>query len=267
MTRMAKPSPSLLLCFDFDGTLVNHEGDPPFHPALGDLLRDFRRRGAVWVVNTGRGLQQTLEGLAMHSIFLLPDYIIAQECEIYRPGFLKPWKAFGSWNRKARAAHDHFVERHRPFLAAMQEHVTENTSAEFLMGDFGQVGIVARDEAELDGICEVIEAHHAMHTDIGYHRNGRYLRFAHADYSKGTALRELARLLRIPRERIFAAGDNFNDLAMLDYRIAAHIACPGNALEPVKSRVRESRGFVSEKPASEGMIEALEHFFMKPPSP
>ena len=105
-----------------------------------------------------------------------------------------------------------------------------------------------------------------MHSDIGYHRNGRYLRFAHADYSKGTALRELARLLRLPRERIFVAGDNFNDLAMLDYRIAAHIACPGTALEPVKSRVRESRGFVSEKPASEGMIEALEHFFKKPPS-
>lgn len=148
----------------------------------------------------------------------------------------------------------------------MQQHVTENTTAEFLMGDFGQVGIVARDESELDGICEVIGAQQGMHRDIGYHRNGRYLRFAHADYSKGAALRELATLLGIPRERIFAAGHNFNDLAMLDHRIAEHIACPGNALEPVKSRVRECRGFVSEKPASEGMIEALEHFFMKPPS-
>lgn len=262
---MAKKPPSLLLCFDFDGTLVNHEGDPPFHPALGDILRDFRRRGAAWVVNTGRGLRQTLEGLASHSIFMLPDYIIAQECEIYRPGFFKPWKSFGSWNRKARAAHNDFVVRHRPFLAAMQQHVTENTTAEFLMGDFGQIGIVAKDEPELDRICEVIETHHAMRPDIGYHRNGRYLRFAHADYSKGTALRELARLLKLPRERIFAAGDNFNDLSMLDYRVAAHLACPGNALEPVKKRVREHRGFVSEKPASEGMIEALEHFFSKSP--
>lgn len=260
---MAKPPPSLLLCFDFDGTLVNHEGELPFHPALGDMLREFRRRGAVWVVNTGRGLQQTLEGLAAHNIFLLPDYIIAQECEIYRPGFFKPWKPFGAWNRKARAAHQHFVERHRPFLAAMHRHVTENTTAEFLMGDLGQVGIVARNESDLDSICDVIHSHHAMHTEIGYHRNGRYLRFAHADYSKGTALRELARLLKLPRERIFAAGDNFNDLAMLDTRIAAHVACPGNALEPVKARVREIRGFVAEKPASEGMIEALEHFFVK----
>lgn len=263
---MSRPPPSLLLCFDFDGTLVNHEGEPPFHPALADMLRDFRRRGAAWVVNTGRGLGQTLEGLASHNIFMLPDFIIAQECEIYRPGFFRPWKAFGSWNRKARAAHSHFVERHRTFLADMQQHVTRNTTAEFLMGDFGQVGIVAKDEAELDGICAVIDRQHTVHADIGYHRNGRYLRFSHADYSKGTALRELSRLLGLPPERVFAAGDNFNDLTMLDQRVAAHIACPGNALEPVKAHVKAARGFVSEKPASEGMIEALEHFFMKPPA-
>ena len=258
---MPAPAPSLLLCFDFDGTLVNHEGDPPFHPALGEMLREFRRRGAAWVVNTGRGLQQTLEGLAMHNIFLLPDYIIAQECEIYRPGFFKPWKDFGNWNKKARAAHDHFVEKHRAFLAAMQEHVATRTKAEFLMGDLGQVGIVAEDEGELDAICDVIADKAGRQTDIGYHRNGRYLRFSHADYSKGSALRELARLLNLPREQIFAAGDNFNDLTMLDHRIAAHIACPGNALEPVKQRVRDRGGFVSDKPGSEGMIEALEHFF------
>ncbi len=260
---MAKPTPTLLLCFDFDGTLVHHEGEMPFHPGMGEMLREFKRRGAAWVVNTGRGLNQTLEGLAMHNIFMLPDYIIAQECEIYRPGFFKPWKDFGSWNRKARAAHDHFVEKHSQFLATMQEHVAVNTTAEFLNGDFGQVGIVAKDEPELDEICKVIEVKAARQSEIGYHRNGRYLRFCHADYSKGTALRELSRLLKLPAERVFAAGDNYNDVTMLDRRIAAHIACPGNALDPVKSLVRERGGFVSSKPASEGMMEALEHFFLK----
>lgn len=264
---MAKPPPSLLLCFDFDGTLVNHEGELPFHPAMTDMLRDFRRRGAVWVVNTGRSLSQTLEGLAQHNIFLLPDFIIAQECEIYRPGFFRPWKDFGSWNRKARDAHDHFVEKHAAFLTAMQEHVSMQTQAEFLMGDLGQVGIVATDEPELDAICEVIEVKRAAQPDIGYHRNGRYLRFSHADFSKGTALRELARLLRLPRERIFAAGDNHNDLAMLDQRIAANIACPSNALEPVKQHLLSRGGFVASKPASEGMMQALEHFFLKRAAP
>jgi hydroxymethylpyrimidine pyrophosphatase-like HAD family hydrolase len=109
----------------------------------------------------------------------------------------------------------------------------------------------------------VIEERRARQPDIGYHRNGRYLRFSHADFSKGTALRELGRLLKVPPNKIFAAGDNYNDLPMLDVRIAAHLACPSNALDPVKAHVRERGGFVSSRPASEGMMEALQSFFLK----
>ena len=258
---MAAPAPSLLLCFDFDGTLVHHECEPAFHPAMGDMLRDYRRRGAIWVVNTGRSLSQTLEGLAQHNIFMLPDYIIAQECEIYRPGFFRAWTDFGSWNARARRAHDHFMEKHARFLTDIQEHVRTQTHAEFLMGDLGQVGVVARDEAELDEICVVIEAWRAEQPDIGYHRNGRYLRFSHADYSKGTALRELARLLKVPRELIFAAGDNHNDLSMLDQAVAGNIACPVNSLDAVKAHVQAQGGYLASLPASEGMMESLQYFF------
>ena len=259
---MAKAPPSFLLCFDFDGTLVDHGSELPFHPALGDMLRDFRRRGAAWVVNTGRGLNQTLEGIAQHNIFLVPDYIIAQECEIYRPGIFRPWTDFGPWNRRARKAHEHFVDKHRTFLSDIRQFVSQ-TNAEFLMGDFGQVGVVAQDDAELDQICSYIEITAVQHPDVGYHRNGRYLRFSHRDFSKGSALRELARLLNIPSRRIFAAGDNYNDVPMLDTRIAAQIACPSNALDPIKQHVSQQGGFVAGKPASEGMIEALQYFFLK----
>lgn len=262
---MAKPAPTLLLCFDFDGTLINHEGEPAFHPAMGDMLRHFKSQGAAWVVNTGRSLSQTLEGIAQHHLFMLPDYIIAQECEIYRPGFFKPWKDFGSWNSRARRAHDHFVDKHRLFLNEMREHVEQNTRAEFLMGDLGQVGIVAVDEPELDEICEVINVRTARDPDIGYHRNGRYLRFTHSSYSKGTALQELARMIGVPRERIFAAGDNHNDLPMLDAGVAGNIACPVNALDPVKAHVQAHGGYLATRPASEGMMEALEHFFLRTP--
>ncbi len=260
---MAKPPPSLLLCFDFDGTLVHHESELPFHPALGDMIREFRRRGAVFVINTGRGLQQTMAGLAEHGIFLKPDYVIVRECEIMRPGFFTEWTDFGSWNKRARKAHDHFVEKHAGFLEDMRVLVTKQTKAEFLMGDLGECGIVATSDEELDAICEVIDKKTQTHPDVGYHRNGVYLRFAHSDFSKGTALRELARLLKLPRERIFAAGDNYNDLTMLDQRIVGNIACPFNALPPVKDHVQAHGGFIASKPASEGMMEALEHYFLK----
>lgn len=260
---MAKSPPSLLLSFDFDGTLVDHGSEMSFHPAMADMLRELKRSGAVWVVNTGRTLSHTLEGLAQHNIFMLPDYIIAQECEIYRPGFFRPWKDFGSWNRKARNAHGHFVSKHQAFLVEIQDHLRNCTQAMYLNGGIGQVGIVASSDEELDVICEFIEIKRARLPDIGYHRNGRYLRFCHVDFSKGSALQELSRLLNIGPERIFAAGDNHNDLSMLNPRIAGNIACPSNALDPVKQHLRLHGGFIASKPASEGMMEALQHFFMR----
>ena len=260
---MASPTPSLLLSFDFDGTLVNHSGELPFHPALGDMIREFRRRGAVWVINTGRGLGQTMQGLAEHSIFMKPDYLIVRECELMKPGWFKEWTDFGSWNRRARKAHDHFVEKHAGFLDEMRAYVDKETKAEFLMGDLGECGIVASSDAELDTICEIIHRKTSMHRDVGYHRNGVYLRFSHADFSKGSSLRELARLLKIPRERVFAAGDNYNDISMLHPSVAGNFACPSNALDAVKEHVTQHGGFVATKPASEGMLEALEHFFLR----
>ncbi|MFZ4596925.1 MAG: hypothetical protein ACOYOF_21935 [Verrucomicrobiaceae bacterium] len=48
---------------------------------------------------------------------------------------------------------------------------------------------------------------------------------------------------------------------MLDLSVARMIACPGNALPPVKAHVREQGGFIAQGIASTGMMEALQHFF------
>jgi hypothetical protein len=48
---------------------------------------------------------------------------------------------------------------------------------------------------------------------------------------------------------------------MLHPTFAAKIACPSNALAPIKMTVQSHGGFVANRPASEGMMEALAHFF------
>ncbi len=48
-------------------------------------------------------------------------------------------------------------------------------------------------------------------------------------------------------------------------RVAGQIACPSNALDPIQG-TRPQPGRIRQmptKPASEGMIEALEHFFLQ----
>ena len=258
---MAAPKHRFILCFDFDGTLVHPESDPVFHPGLGQMIQLLRGQGAAWVINTGRSLSQTITGLAQHGIYSEPDFIIAQECDIYKPGFFSRWTDYGSWNRQARRAQERFVKDHQPSLQAIKQMVETQTNASFLTGDSGEMGIVASNDAELDGISAYIDTHAQQFPDIGYHRNGIYLRFSHSAYSKGTALSELARLLGLDASACFAAGDNFNDLSMLDQRHARMIACPGNAVDPVKQIVHSRGGFIATRFASEGMMEALTHYF------
>lgn len=258
---MPARKPTFILSFDFDGTLVHPESDPVFHPLLGQMIQQLRAQGAAWVINTGRSLPQTLQGLAQYGIFMEPDYIIAMECDIYKPGVFSKWTDFGPWNKQARKAHERFVKEHQASLTAIRRMVETQTRAQFLAGDYGELGIVGCTDEEMDVICAFIDTHTHQFPDIGYNRNGIYLRFSHSGYSKGTALSELARLLGLKAEHCFAAGDNLNDLSMLNPRHARMIATPDNGLPVVKAHVENFGGFIATKIASEGMIEALTHFF------
>src|SRR5437660_1933226 len=93
-------------------------------------------------------------------------------------------------------------------------------------------------------ITEFIERARAERPNLDYQRNGVYLRFCHADYHKGAALAELARLLDIARQNIFAAGDHYNDVSMLDGRFAAMPSCPANAIAEIQNTVINAGGLL-----------------------
>ncbi|MBA3387386.1 MAG: HAD hydrolase family protein [Chthoniobacterales bacterium] len=109
-------------------------------------------------------------------------------------------------------------------------------------------------------ILSFIDEARAAHPKFHYQHNTVFLRFCHADYHKGAALAELQRLLEIPREETFAAGDHFNDISMLDGRYAQCPACPGNAIPEVKQTVRDAGGYVAENACGAGVHEALLFF-------
>jgi hydroxymethylpyrimidine pyrophosphatase-like HAD family hydrolase len=112
----------------------------------------------------------------------------------------------------------------------------------------------------MEEVCAFLDAERSRVPGFYYMRNTVYARFCHEDYSKGTALGELARLVGIGVHEIFAAGDHYNDLPMLDGRHARWVACPGNAVEAVKEQVQRVGGYVAKGACSVGLLEALRVF-------
>lgn len=250
-----------ILCFDFDGTFVDRQPDEAAMGDLMEMLRDLRERGAAWVINTGRSLYQTLEGLTQHGIRQIPDFIIAREGEIYHRSQYNRWVDVGEWNAQRMKDHKKLYKSKEKFLREVQRWLADRTAAKWISEPTEPAGIQSSTEAEMEDICEWLDAQLHQHPELCYQRNSIYLRFTHYAYSKGTALAELSALLHIMPEHMFVAGDNHNDLSMLSANIAHHLACPSNAIPVVQAAVQEHEGFVANYPATLGCVEALSYFF------
>ena len=262
-------SPVLLVSTDFDGTLVEHGTPTPFSPLLLEVFSALRERGVRWVINTGRTLSSLEEGLEAFALPIQPDYAITTERELFRPaGNGHGWEDFGDWNTVCARRHDALFSLAAPMLRELVAFVQRDTGAELRYGrrTHGReivdepAGIVAQDDAEMDRIVERLDALRTGMPEFSYQRNSVYLSFCHADYDKGTSLAELGRLIGVGPEGTFAVGDHQNDLPMLNGQHARHVACPANAIDPVKLAVRAAGGYVARDPYSAGVIEALRFY-------
>ena len=254
-------SPIRLLSLDFDGTLVSRVGEPVLDSQCMELIGDLQKRGAVWAINTGRSVDLLESGLADFSFPIRPDFILTTERDVFRPGRNgEQWEPFGDWNERCARDHAELFSSATSVLAEVVDFVNRKTKARLIYDAERLEGLVAENDEEMERITKFIEQARAEHPKLDYQRNTVYLRFCHVDYHKGAALAELARLLEVPRENIFASGDHHNDISMLDGRVAGMPSCPANAIEDVKSAVRAAGGYVAEKQHGAGVYQALMHF-------
>jgi hydroxymethylpyrimidine pyrophosphatase-like HAD family hydrolase len=249
-----------LLSTDFDGTVINHDAVPPVDPDFFTLLAEMRAEGAVWAVNTGRVLWHIEEGLRELKFPVEPDYVLTSEREVFHRGPDGRWQDYGDWNARCAAAHDVLFSQAGTLLADIETYLADHTKAHPIYEGERLIGLAAESDEEMDRVVEFLARECTRVPGFQFMRNSIYVRFCHEAYSKGTALGELARLTGISREQIFAAGDHYNDLPMLDGRHAAWVACPGNAVDAVKRAVSEAGGYVAEGACSVGIVEALRHF-------
>jgi hypothetical protein len=250
-----------LLSTDFDGTLVDHYGNPPVDDELFSVLRDLRSRGVLWAVNTGRDLHFVDDGLREFAFPIQPDFVLTAEREVFHRGADGGWQDFGDWNRRCYDAHDVLFESASVLLDDIRLFLKQaGEGAEPILEGSRMVGLASKSEQQMDRICEFLERERVKVPGFAYMRNTIWVRFCHEAYSKGTALAELARLTGISRDEIFAAGDHYNDLPMLDGIHAKWVMCPENAVEAVKQTVIGAGGYVAKNRCSSGVVEALAHF-------
>jgi hypothetical protein len=249
-----------LLSTDFDGTLVNSATVPGVSPALFTAIQEIQGRGGLWAVNTGRELAHIVEGLLEYRFPVEPDFVLTAEREVFHRGADGRWQDYGDWNQRCTAAHDQLFSVAGPLIDDIRSFLATIPGANPIFMGTRLVGLITATDEDMDRVCVFLDRECVRVPGFRYMRNTVYARFCHEDYSKGSALGELARLLGLSRDEIFATGDHFNDLPMLDGRYAKWVACPGNSVPAVKDTVLNAKGYIAQAPCSEGVVEALRFF-------
>ncbi|MHB8522110.1 MAG: HAD family hydrolase [Limisphaerales bacterium] len=244
---------------DFDGTLHAEFENPPVPEDLQALISQLQQSGAKWVVNTGRELDSLLEALERARLSIQPDYIVAVEREIHRRQENR-YVELEEWNRNCRQAHAALFERVHADLPRLIDWLEARFTSTIYADVYSPFCLLARSDEEADAIQEHLDAYCREVPQLTLVRNGVYARLSHAAYNKGTALAEITRQTGFSRDAVFAAGDQFNDLAMLSSEYARCLAAPANAISAVKEAVRSQHGYVSVEPWGHGVARGLEHF-------
>src|ERR1041385_6296067 len=76
--------PIQLISTDFDGTLHSGVESPPIPADIERVIGHLQKRGAKWVINTGRDLTSLMEELARAQLSIRPDFVVVVEREIYK---------------------------------------------------------------------------------------------------------------------------------------------------------------------------------------
>jgi HAD superfamily hydrolase (TIGR01484 family) len=252
--------PLRLLSLDFDGTMVGPwlEGKAAVSEELVKCLAALRKRGALLAINTGRSLSLVDQGMELFPA--IPDFALTTEREIFR-WTKEGWEPFSDWNQQCHRDHEQLFTEAALLLAEIEAYIVNERQARSYR-EYGRlVGLIAQNDDEMDRIVEYLRLQCSRVANFSFQRNSIYLRFCHAIYHKGSVLKALQTRLGIQPQETFAAGDNFNDLPMLDPGIAQHLACPSNSVEEVKETVRRHGGFVADLAGGDGIAQALRRIY------
>ncbi len=247
-----------LISTDFDGTIYGMDSHPEITSEFLEKIGRLQKSGVKWVINTGREIED-LSSRLREVCPIFPDFIITVERQIHMRQDEK-YDEHAEWNACCHAEHQTLFSQAGELLHQIREWISGKFDAHFYEDLWSPLCIIASTDTEADVIHRHAEKRCGEIPCLSVVRNGGYFRFSHQRYNKGTAMEEVGRLLGLRREEIFAAGDHYNDLPMLDGTYAQWVGAPSNAIPEVKEVVGKAGGFVANRSCSLGVVDALSHF-------
>lgn len=218
-----------VLAFDFDGTLAANGSIPP---ALQTALHQLRAAGCALFLVTGRRCEHIVLG-ALADVF---------------SGIV--------WENGAVLTHPGSDELHQPF-GTVDPHLVEALEAAGVPLEHGRA-LVATWEPHADTVRHVLDA---WGGDAVVVRNKGALMILPPGAAKGAGLAQLLRLCGFSPRNLVAFGDAENDLSLLG------LAELGVAVADAVPALRAAADLVTQKPGPDGVLEALETYWLQGRAP
>ena len=231
----------VLLVTDFDGTLNDDRGETPF--CVLEAIRYFTDNGGSFTAGTGRtyqGLRRYAHTHVFNAPALLSNGAMAYD---YRTGTIAFLDGIGDEGvpvlRDFIAAFPDVSVEMYPFDATYAVHISPDTERHFT--NQGIPYTVVHDPAEAPrpwakvmlccpaGTSGAVQNYLRENSPLDYlPTSGSFVEVLQKGVNKGSGLLRLADLLGVPHDRVYAAGDGYNDVDMLRAAKGAFVPCNGS---------------------------------------
>ncbi|MDA0989180.1 MAG: HAD hydrolase family protein [Verrucomicrobia bacterium] len=251
-----------LIATDLDGTLIGSANELPLYTDFNARIDNLRSTNqTIWAACTGRTFSSFWEFfLPMRRMGILPDYVIIRHAFIYRLtkfGFL-PHLA---WNINILLKQWKEGIGAREAIDQCHETMTGGAIGVSTIRREGHRLCLRFDSDEAAGVAAGLlreKTHKFKNLKVLVY--GRDVDVRSVPATKGVAISELARHLGIEHQHILTIGNGYNDMSMLDSRVAGMTGCPSNSVEDVLEAVHRQGGHVASNRALMGVMEILDAF-------
>lgn len=263
-----------LIAIDMDGTLLNP--DKKLTPEVNAAVQEAKQAGIRIVLCTGRpfpGVTDTLHQLSLENE---GDFAITYNGALVQKTDTGEVAVNHTMNHEdyvtlqtaAKEAGVHFHAIHNEGVFTPNADISEYSVMEAYIN---QMPLFYRKPEEMDphtsynkmmmiDKVEVLDAGIAKMPQELWDRytilrsEPFFLEFLNKQASKGTALKDLANVLGIPRERVMAIGDSGNDIDLIDY------AGIGVAMENAIDEVKDVADVFTASNAEDGVAKAIRKY-------